>query len=61
MKLIEHENGALNKHVPSYICSTAEFVVETDKPDGAELQVIDESSHTVSGYYVAYNGYWNAR
>lgn len=60
-KLIEFENGAYNLHKPTYICSKTDFTAQTDKEDGCELQVIDESSHTVTGYYIAFNGYWNER
>lgn len=60
-KLIEHENGVYNVHAPGYICNTAEFQVETDKADGSELQVVDESTHKVVSYHIAYNGHWNKR
>lgn len=61
MKLIEFESGAQNIHAPSYVCSQTDFVQTTDVADGAELQVVDESAHKVVGYYMAFNGYWNAR
>lgn len=61
IKLIEHESGTQNFHSASYICSTADFVAETDMPDGTELQVVNESTHKVEKYCVAYNGYWNER
>lgn len=60
-KLIELESGTMNMHAPCYVCSTDEFQVATDKADGSELQVVDESTHTVVNYYIAYKGYWNKR
>lgn len=44
---------------PQYICSTAEFEQETKAPDGASLVVVNESTHAVDNYYIAYKGYWN--
>jgi len=44
-----------------YICSVSEFELETTADDGAELQVVDETSHKVVSYHIAYNGYWNKR
>lgn len=41
------------------VCSKTEFTQTTDKPDGTILMVIDEGTHTVDGYYIAYKGYWN--
>ncbi len=55
----ENNNGGLNINAPSYLCSTAEFEATTEVPDGSVLMVIDESSHTVNKYCIAYNGYWN--
>lgn len=60
-KLIEFESGNQNIHAPGYICSTTEFEIDTDKADGSELQVVDESQHKVVSYQVAYNGKWNER
>lgn len=61
MKRYEQEEGSLNIHAPSYVCSTAEFEQTTTAPDGSNLEVVDENTHKVVGYYLAYNGYWNER
>lgn len=57
------ETSVLSNHMridkAGYICGATDFVQETDKEDGATLMVVDEASHTVIGYYMAYNGYWN--
>ena len=45
----------------SYVCSTTEFKQETTVDDGCQLEVVDESTHKVVGYYLAYHGYWNER
>lgn len=48
----------------SYICDKKEFTSETDKPDGCQLEVVDDlpdGGKKVVGYYVAYNGYWYER
>lgn len=61
MVKIEHESGTVNVHAPVYLCSTTEFTITTNKEDGSELQVIDETTHKVVKYCIAYNGYWNER
>lgn len=61
MKKIEERNGTVNLGTMGYICSVDEFTVETTAPDGSELQVVDESTHTVVSYHIAYKGYWNKR
>ena len=58
MDYYEFVNGNTNKGQPSYICSTTDFVQATDAPDGSSLVVVDETSHAVSSYYIAFNGYW---
>lgn len=59
MKTYERLEGQFHDAAPSLICSTTDFTQTTTQPDGATLMVVDESSHTVTGYYVAYNGFWN--
>lgn len=56
----EVNNGNININAPSYICNSTEFVQNTVAIDGSTLTVIDESTHTVSGYYIAFNGKWNS-
>lgn len=45
----------------SYVCSLDEYTPETDKPDGCQLEVVDETTHKVVKYCLAYHGYWNER
>lgn len=45
----------------TYVCSSTEFNQVTTCEDGCQLEVVDESTHKVVGYYLAYNGYWNER
>lgn len=59
MNDFELKSGNINKGQPSYICSTSEFVQTTDAENGSNLIVVNESTHKVENYYIAYNGYWN--
>ena len=61
MTTYENNNGILEISGTSSICSTEEFQVETTQDDGSMLEVVDESTHEVVGYYIAYHGYWNKR
>ncbi|MCR5256090.1 MAG: hypothetical protein K6D96_09230 [Acetatifactor sp.] len=59
MKQIASQGVKPMKEAPTYMCSTTEFEQGTDFEDGTKLMVVNESSHTVVGYYMAFNGYWN--
>lgn len=43
---------------PPYMCKSTEFSAKTEKEDGSSLIVVDDGSHKVAGYYIAFNGYW---
>lgn len=51
--------GTVNKNSPDYICSKDEFIQDTGAEDGSTLVVIDEDTHTVDSYCIAFNGKWN--
>lgn len=59
MVKFENNNGGLNINAPSYLCSSTEFEATTDATDGSVLMVVNESSHAVEKYCIAFNGYWN--
>ena len=59
MVAITKHSNVNNLDGTGYICSSTEFAQATTVPDGSTLTVVDESSHTVTGYYIAFNGYWN--
>lgn len=61
MTKYENNLGEIKKNSPSYICGDSEFTLTTDAKDGSNLEVVNEVTHKVIGYYVAYNGYWNER
>jgi len=61
MKKTTEVSNFSNLDKASYVCSTTEFTQTTDAEDGSMLEVVDESTHTVVKYCLAYNGYWNER
>lgn len=61
MKRISTFGKGGQAEINSYICSTTEFEQETDCVDGSELQVVDETTHKVVSYHIAYHGHWNKR
>lgn len=58
MTKYEDMSGHTPQATGQYICSETEFTRETNKPDGATLAVVDESSDKITGYYLAFNGRW---
>lgn len=56
---IEQNLGNVASNKPSYMCSLAEFTTATTEEDGTILLVVDEASHAVTKYCIAYNGNWN--
>lgn len=61
MTEIENRSGNLNIGSAGYVCKTSEFKRETDAPDGAELQVVDDAEYKVTKYCIAYEGKWYDR
>lgn len=59
MKQVSELNNITIADKPTYMCSSTEFAQATDAADGSTLMVVDETTHKVTGYYQAYNGYWN--
>ncbi len=59
MTQVSELNNITIAEKPTYMCSATEYEQETEAADGSTLMVVDETSHKVTGYYMAFNGYWN--
>lgn len=59
MTKYEVNQGNVNFNQPSYICAKTEFTQTTDAEDGSVLIVVDETTHTVDKYCIAFNKNWN--